>query len=180
MRPCGDQITDLCARKGGVAQVMIALDQFVPQSRIPSIIHGTKGEFAQRAGRQRQEGFRIGSRGQPWRGPTVSIASYRWWQNNEAVSVHAKHGHTAGHFLQSTVGFEPIQLGANPTRKFSPVQLEIVAYDPTNPIHLVRGKLPATISKGTIPGIGSSTRSLVHAVMIPKESHCVQGVEQKK
>jgi hypothetical protein len=177
MRAGADQISDLRSRKGPVAKIMIALDQFVPEGGLPASLHHSKGQLPEGAAGHAQCGFRIGGLGGLGPMSTVYIVVARWRQLKDTVTMHTEHGNPARHLLEAAVRFDPAEVLAGSTGKAGAGEFRVLFDEPVYPDEFFRGEIPSTVPQRGGGHMSSSYVCAAHAAKITEKESCVQ---QKK
>ena len=105
------EVAQLGTGQGLVAEVVVALDELVPEAAAG--VGGAQQAEAQGAGLgqrggQGPEGRRISPRGRRERAQT-RFRRQRRRQGQPAVALHAQQGHARAHLLEAAVGLAPVQ-----------------------------------------------------------------------
>lgn len=141
-----DEIAKLRAGQGFVPQVMIALDQFVPQRRVLARANGLQCNFTERSP-WKLNGFARFAGGRSLRAdPTVSVFVQRRWEANEPVAFHAQHGHATGHVFARAVGPKPAQFITHAPRQLGAIERRLGGDEFADPIDLFGRKVSAAVS----------------------------------
>ena len=129
-----DQITQLRPRQRAVTQVVVPLDQSVPQARSTLLPHRLKAQSAQlpdRAFHRYGLGPVIRTAYQP---PTIAVASARCRQLDEPGPMQPQQPHPGAHQLGPTQDVRPVQRPAYPSRDLR-AQRRIRSHNlPANPL----------------------------------------------
>jgi hypothetical protein len=111
-----DQITQLCPRQRPVAQVVVALDQSVPQARSTSLPHRFKSqpaELSDRAPHRYGLGPAIRTTDQP---PAIAVASTWRRQRDQPGPMQSQQPYPGTHQLRAAQRVRPVQRPADPPR----------------------------------------------------------------
>ena len=70
------------------------------------------------------------------------------WQGDEAVLVHAQHGHTAGHFFETALEIPPAEGVADQARKLKAIAPGVLRDQMLDRGDLLRGEGSAAVAHG--------------------------------
>ena len=141
-----DKVADLCSGEGLIAEIMITLDEFIPEGGILPGAHRTKQEFPQSTGGKGDRFSGIGGGAQRWLLASVAVSPLGRGKADEVVPVHTEHGNATGHILPPTVWAHPAKFVADQTGQLETVPLRLTSDELTNAFYLPRAEDTSTVA----------------------------------